>query len=414
MMTGKGCLCCPDLVWTSLSMLFFTTLLHLTSAATPSAACTTDDDCSLNGKCVVASGSCDCYAPWGGSACGVLQFAAAPTVGAYGDGGANASNVTSWGGKAVYEAATATWHGFFTEIAPSTCGLSTWRTHSTVVHAVATKPSGPYKRSAVVLQHEAHNPAVLRLNATHYYIFHIGDGDSKKNSSNCPIQNPPAPHKMPPTKYPIHRSTTGPAGPFAPLQIPDGKNGFKGCNNPSPFQHPNGTLYLACTWSLRSAPRPEGPWSTEWTIAPKNAVGRKWGGRYWEDVFIYVDARGHWHVLAHTYINDVGPALSISGHGYSRDGHHWTYSETEPYSSAVKRVDGSEKTYSTMERPKFLFADPADPLRPTHLFNGASPVWDAGSTNPCGGCKLATCVKCKVTTGMDWTYTVVRPLMANS
>jgi hypothetical protein len=134
-------------------------------------------------------------------------------------------------------------------------------------------------------------------------------------------------------------------------------------------------------------------------------------GRYWEDVFLWIDGRGHWHLLAHTYVDDPYPAQSISGHGYSRDGHHWTYSKTEPYSGAVQRADGTVKNYATMERPKLLFADPADPTRPTHLLNGASPVWDASSKNPCDVCGTTrACVKCKVTQGVDWTYTVVRPL----
>lgn len=102
--------------------------------------------------------------------------------------------------------------------------------------------------------------------------------------------------------------------------------------------------------------------------------------------------------------------LPISGHGYSRDGLHWTFSRTEPYTGAVQRADGTVKNYATMERPKLLFADPNDPTRPTHLLNGASPVWDADGKNACGACETAACVKCKVSPGMDWTYTVVRPL----
>lgn len=69
------------------------------------------------------------------------------------------------------------------------------------------------------------------------------------------------------------------------------------------------------------------------------------------------------------------------------------------------------KNYSTMERPKLLFADEGDPLRPTHLLNGVSPVWDTGGGKPCGACGTeGACVRCKVSPHMDWTYTVVRPL----
>ena len=83
---------------------------------------------------------------------------------------------------------------------------------------------------------------------------------------------------------------------------------------------------------------------------------------------------------------------------------------------SVAAATTTVRHYSTLERPKLLFADPTDPLRPTHLLNGASPVWDAAAANPCGRCQAADgsaagqCVRCKVTAGADWTYTVVRPL----
>ena len=189
--------------------------------------------------------------------------------------------------------------------------------------------------------------------------------------------------------------------------------------SPSPLVHPNGTVFLACTWSLRHAARPEGPYSVPHAIQPAGAVGRYWGGRYWEDPFLWVDKRGHFHVLSHTYVNEVWPKQSISGHGFSTDGHSWHYSRTEPYPATVARTDGSTSHFATMERPKLLFSDPEHPFQPTHLYNGASPVWadsGNGTANPCGACgesrkgDVGNCVKCKVQPGMDWTYTTVRPL----
>ena len=103
---------------------------------------------------------------------------------------------------------------------------------------------------------------------------------------------------------------SGPAGPFLPIEIdapPDDSTRMgSGCNNPSPFLHPNGTLYLACTWSLRRAPAPEGPWGGAWSIAPADHTGRSWLNRSWEDCFLWVDRAGHWHVLAHTYDTHSG------------------------------------------------------------------------------------------------------------
>ena len=145
-------------------------LLLLTPRAV--SACVTDEDCSLNGQCSTA-GACLCHSVWHGADCGLLHFLPAPTLGAYGDL-SGAGNVTSWGGNAAPDEA-GLWHGFFTEISGKGCGLGQWRTHSTVVHAVAQRPEGPYARRQLALTHEAHNPQMLRWNASHWYIFHIGD-----------------------------------------------------------------------------------------------------------------------------------------------------------------------------------------------------------------------------------------------
>ena len=112
-----------------------------------------------------------------------------------------------------------------------------------------------------------------------------------------------------------------PEGPWEPLLniVEFGNN----CNNPSPFLHPNGTLYLACTWDLRRAgakhvpgaaaglrpaapcspssrgcsltpssrvwlppfaERPEGPWTLVADLpAPRSAAN------HWEDPFLFID-----------------------------------------------------------------------------------------------------------------------------
>merc|ERR1712118_263 len=130
---------------------------------------------------------------------------------------------------------------------------------------------------------------------------------------------------------------------------------------------------------MRRAPAPEGPWTEPWQIGME--PGRCWMGRCWEDPHVWVDQRNNWHLLAHTYVN--GPNNSISGHAFSEDGIHWTYSETEPYTNVVVHTDGTTSTFASMERPQFLFADSAAPWRPTHLVNGVSPIWDDGDA-PCG------------------------------
>ena len=95
-----------------------------------------------------------------------------------------------------------------------------------------------------------------------------------------------------------------------------------------------------------------------------------------------MDRRGHFHILAHVYTTsryNSSEALAISGHAFSEDGVEWTFSPHQPYSNAVQRVDNTTQHFATLERPKLVFADPADPHRPTHLLNGASPVWNVSA-----------------------------------
>ena len=125
--------------------------------------------------------------------------------------------------------------------------------------------------------------------------------------------------------------------------------------------------------------------------------------KFWEDPTLWVDQRGHWHILSHCYVPHYNEGNDyVSGHLFSADGLTWSESSVQPYQHAVEYRDGSTQNFSTIERPKLVFDDATG--RPTHLFNGASPRWPC---EPCGGC-----TSCKVTAGTDWTYTIVRELAA--
>ena len=134
--------------------------------------------------------------------------------------------------------------------------------------------------------------------------------------------------------------------------------------------------------------------------------------RHWEDPFLWIDARGSFHVLSHTWSSLPYPSNAISGHAFSADGGagSWTFSASEPYDNSITHADGSVQRFATLERPKLLFADPARPHTPTHLINGASPVWLQGP-DPCAVC--GHCSHCKVQVGFDWTFTLMTPLVSS-
>ena len=118
----------------------------------------------------------------------------------------------------------------------------------------------------------------------------------------------------------------------------------------------------------------------------------------------YRDARGHWHALFHAInlkvFSDCGRS-PISAHSFSRDLVTWSTLSTfvQPYTSVIALEDGSNRTVSTIERPKFFFNAKG---QPTHLFNGASNMPQCQ-----GPANVSCCACCKL---IDHTMTIVRPL----
>jgi hypothetical protein len=199
-----------------------TVLLSATAAAPPPPGCVIDLDCSLNGVC--SSGLCACDPGWGGSACELLVLGAAPAGGAYGYGAPFAT--TSWGGNAILHPKSAggdgLWHLFVTEIAGKGCGLHGWSSASTVRHATAAHPAGPYAPRDLALPHEAHNPQTVRIGDA-WYIFHIGE--ALGGAEPPPCDERPPPHDADEFGRPIgalaggskiHRARS-PNGPWLPL-----------------------------------------------------------------------------------------------------------------------------------------------------------------------------------------------------
>ena len=71
------------------------------------AACSRDEDCSLNGVC--AAGACRCDSPWRGPGCGQLAFRPSAKVASL------VPDSSSWGGSIVE--VDGAYHSFFCRIA---------------------------------------------------------------------------------------------------------------------------------------------------------------------------------------------------------------------------------------------------------------------------------------------------------
>ena len=179
------------------------------------------------------------------------------------------------------------------------------------------------------------------------------------------------------------------------------------CTNPAPFLHPNGTFYLRCIGGdLHRAPagwpdqQREAPWAPVAQFPTKASLVANGVPGHYEDPILYMDRRGHWHVIWHVY-NSTTPCgactdSTVSGHHFSADGVEWHASKVQPYTNKVEFTNGSVLTVATRERPKLIF----DPITGdiSHLSTG---------TCVAASCAPVPAVNCKT---QAWDYTLVQPV----
>eukprot|EP00041_Stephanoeca_diplocostata_P020991 m.480684 g.480684 ORF g.480684 m.480684 type:complete len:363 (+) comp21710_c1_seq1:255-1343(+) len=315
-------------------------LCALTISAVAEQSCSTNYNCSLNGEC--AGGSCKCDPGWTSEDCSVLDVIPHPNnyVPAYGF----SPNITSWGGNAI-KGDDGLYHMFVSEMAEG--GLSGWGHESQIAHATAKSPMDVFVKKAIAIPKWSHNASPLRAPATHlingtrpWYLFHIGTG--------------------------FLHIATNPDGPWT--QLPS-----LSCNNPAPMFHNNGTLYCGCNNGDFKIYRSDDPTKeNSWVQVSAIHFPESWGvGEYIraEDPYLWMNAKGSWHFLAHVYDyrdgwppnpNQTEPVL-VAGHGFSDDGINWDFSNNPPYFPWVTYEDGRRVNYSTYERPHLVFNANGDP-----------------------------------------------------
>jgi hypothetical protein len=123
-------------------------------------------------------------------------------------------------------------------------------------------------------------------------------------------------------------------------------------------------------------------------------------------------------VHRYNYKNGEGVAPTdnlVSGHAFSETGAEWHFSSVPPFDSQLENSDGPPTPFTSLERPHLIMDDVTK--EPTHLVVAASPAY---SSTLCGGCRgdgrlrrlglNSSCVLCKLTAGIDATYTIVVPL----
>ena len=403
-------------------------LASMVAAAAALLPCSSSLDCSLNGMCT--AGVCVCDRPWKDArteACSVLDVEPHPDAYIPAYGGPRTStayqkqNLTSWGGN-ILLADDGKYH-LFVSAMDGGVGLRGWGSISRIDHAVADDPMGVFELVDTPLRKEAHNASPLRAKNGSYLLFHIGSsGDSSKSNPVAPPDSfsPIGRHVVLAgggSSFAHHAET--PDGPWYPLSGPR-------CNNPAPMLANNGTAFVGCNDGGFHIYKSDDVFAGKWTQVTTMAFPPSWGANapsYLknEDPYLWMDRRGNFHLLAHRYDyrdgyppnpNQTMP-LHVSGHGFSTDGVAWHFNvEQQPYDALIRFHNGTTQQFSTYERPHLVF-DPESGL-PTHLVNGVQPYW-MGPDGPCDGCdrragSMHSCVVCKTTEGIDYTYTLVSKL----
>lgn len=312
-------------------------ILQLLLRTAAAAACTGDDwQCELNGQCVV--GVCRCDAQWYGPTCGQLRLEPTTRDSGYRGGGSGAlarvgtaDPTSTWGGSIIGPDGTGQWHMIVARMSLS-CGLTSWKTNSEVVQAVASNPLGPYTpREPPLIRRFSHNPTVHKSASGAYYLYHIGCGDNSTTPlTSCTNGSTPEP---PPDHYTDGSSSTrsvtaaggcnGPHwmggmtahsldGPWLPfpseitLSSPSKTDHW--LTNPAPTAMSNGSLLWLYRQNAGSWPRQN---ATSERLGVATAVS--WDAMTLEDrtpktpifpfaledQYVWQDRRGNFHALTH-------------------------------------------------------------------------------------------------------------------
>jgi len=320
--------------------------------------CNTDEDCSLNGVC--RQSQCTCDKSWIGDDCGILNLLPAPL-----DNGYNRlalEGISSWGGTILRDPTSNLYHLIAAEFVKK-CPLQNWVPNSRVIRATATSVIGPYKFAQEVLPPFAHNPTVSRTPDGSYLLFHIGSAYSQTLDCTSGQQYPGWDGWPYESGISLHVSTSL-TGQWTPRGVVLGNNTNgvwdTDTTNPSPLPLQNGTvilIYRGCETHCNGAEMigvsVADSWKGPYSRISKQPIFMNAN----EDPFIWIDARGKYHLLMHSLESGGGfSGPKVGRHAYSHDGISWHFgSRNLAYNTTVILTDGKSKIYFRRERPQVYF-----------------------------------------------------------
>ncbi len=350
-------------------------------------SCNTDDECSYNGVC--SNNACVCDAGWLGDDCGILDLRPGPRSNGY---NMNAQGTSSWGAKIIHDRKDSNLYHLFAAEFVNGCGLDSWSPFSRIIRAESrTGPIGPYKFAAEVVGTFAHNPTVIYSPADDaYFLFHIG----------CSHTVPPSGCNGGPNfQCGAGNNIQGESG-VTILESQDllswdkkanlsgGPSGswYEDLTNPSPwpfvtkYGDEEGTnmivAFRGCQFNGAGAEQIGIAHTyTKGVLEPFFIESVPLFPDHNEDPFIWMDKRGHFHLLMHY----VDPSNGGGFNGQPNVGRHayawcwnctWTFnSHTVAYHTTVDFTDGTSTTYYRRERPQLYFSEDGN-MTPLYLVNG--------------------------------------------
>jgi hypothetical protein len=180
-----------------------------------------------------------------------------------------------------------------------------------------------------------------------------------------------------------------------------------GGNNPAPWVHPNGTVYVTFTDNDIGMWRSDNSWRGPFTLVTSGACG---GG---EDPSLYLDKLGRFHCLFHAspFSN---PDIAI-GHAFSLDGYEWRVAAEPAANSTIEFAGGlGAVVHGKRERPH-LYMDAAGDIAAFVTGVCITPQcdpFDGGRVDPAADCSSAMQYHhCDANSPDGWydrTYTLVQ------
>ncbi|KAJ6109669.1 hypothetical protein N7486_001904 [Penicillium sp. IBT 16267x] len=370
---------------------FYLTLLSVL----PALACTTNEQCNLNGLCT--NNTCTCDPGWTGPTCGILDLSPGPPQNGY---NRTSEGISSWCNGIIRDPKNKNLHHLFVSEFTHNCGLDYWSPYSRIIRAESENgPMGPYTFKQIVVPSFAHNPAVVWSEREgKYLLYHIG----------CRVDVPATCSTVDFSCGPGN-TVNGESGISALSSVDlvnwvsygrvvegeDGGEWDADVTNPAPLHGYSGAEvilgYRGCPYNCNGTERiniaSAAAYAGPYTAVHRRPVFEEAS----EDPFVWVDKRGNFHMLVHSLLPDAGfgDGPNVGRHAYSRswDG-PWTFDmETVAFDTTVWFSDGSRIEYYRRERPSLYFSEDGE-MTPLFLSTGVQEINSSASYSliqPVGG-----------------------------